>query len=279
MRTTWATAADGTRLAVHHIEGDGTLVVGVHATGFCGPVLGPLARRDPAGAPWALPDLRAHGLSGAPPLDELRWADLATDVLAVVEAGGSSRPSRVVGFGHSAGGAALALAEARRPGTFAALYLYEPVLWPDLAAARPRAARLAEGARRRRATFADRPTARARFAARQPLARFHPEALDAYLAGGFEPGEDGRIRLRCRPEAEAALYEQGAVEDSFRCLAAVACPVTVAAGGRSLVALARAQVAALPGGRLEVHDELGHFGPMVAPGVVAEAFRAAVGSA
>ena len=34
-------------------------------------------------------------------------------------------------FGHSGGGLAAAIAEARRPGTFAALYLYEPVIFRD----------------------------------------------------------------------------------------------------------------------------------------------------
>ena len=58
------------------------------------------------------------------------------------------------GFGHSSGGTAVLMAEQARPGTFAALYCYEPVL---VAADPPlgpdRGSWLAEQARRRRATF------------------------------------------------------------------------------------------------------------------------------
>ena len=55
----------------------------------------------------------------------MEWDGFADDVLAVVDAWGVDD---LVAVGHSKGGAALLLAEQRRPGTFAALFCYEPVV-------------------------------------------------------------------------------------------------------------------------------------------------------
>lgn len=264
---------DGAALAVHDLGGDGPALVMAHATGFCAATLAPLARRL-AGRfhCWAF-DARGHGASAAPESADWAWATFASDVLAVVDGLGLERAH---GLGHSGGGAALLDAEARRPGTFASLWCFEPIVWPEITPELVESRRpLVEGTLRRRRRFASRAEAYDNFAAKPPLASLHPEALAAYVECGFvaDEGDDGGgVRLACPPEVESAVYRQGLTHDGFTRLGQVACPVTVARGGRSVAVEAEvtaAQVAALPAGRMEVFADLGHFGPMEDPDAVA----------
>lgn len=248
-----------------------------HATGFCGAVWGPLAALLSGWRVYA-PDLRGHGDSPAPADHRFAWSGFADDVLAVVDALGLEG---CVAGGHSKGGAALLLAEQRRPGTFRALWCYEPVVFPGLlptpvAGGRPNA--MAEGARRRRATFPSRRAAFDNYHHKPPFDALVPEALDAYLDGGFSTAADGSVTLKCPPEHEARVYEMGAQHDAFTHLDQVRCPVTVVRGrvepGPASFAATIAE--RLPVGRLEAHDHLGHFGPLEAPGEMARSLTAAL---
>ena len=100
---------------------------------------------------------------------------------------------RPCGFGHSCGGAALLLAEEARPGTFAGLYCFEPVIYPgdDPLAPTFEGNPLAAGALRRREAFGSRREAIANFAGKAPFDRLDPDALAAYVDNGFAP-VDGR---------------------------------------------------------------------------------------
>lgn len=218
---------------------------------------------------WGV-DLRGHGMTATPPSVTYAWSGLADDVRAAVDGLSLDHPSAL---GHSSGGAAVLLAEAGRPGTFASLWCYEPIIWPDPAQARARASALADGARRRRDRFPSKEEAYANFAAKPPFSSLAPAALRAYVEHGFEDTADGSVTLRCRPDTEAAVYLEAAVGDRFSRLKEVTCPVVVAAGGRSdAITPERAQpiVEALPDGRLAVFPRLGHFGPLEDPQAVAE---------
>ncbi|MEW6155300.1 MAG: alpha/beta hydrolase [Actinomycetota bacterium] len=267
-------SSDGVEIAVHDLGGSGDrdLVV-VHATGFCARTYGPLV--DVLGARlrcWGV-DLRGHGLSRAPDGLDYQWRGFADDVLAAVAALGLRQPAAL---GHSSGGAAVLAAEAARPGTFSALWCYEPIVWPEPDKARARAAALAEGAGRRRDRFASAAEAVANFGAKPPLSGFAPEVVDAYVEHAFGPGPDGSLTLRCRPEVEAAIYLQAPEGDRFADLGRVGCPVVVACGGRSDAVgpelAARLAAAISPGpARTRVFERLGHFGPFESPAEVATA--------
>jgi pimeloyl-ACP methyl ester carboxylesterase len=267
-------ADDGVEVAVHHLHGEGPLpLVLAHATGFCGPALAPLARRLGRGLSCLALDERGHGLSGVPAGGDFEWHGFAADVLAVVGGMGLEGP---LGFGHSCGATALLLAEQARPGTFRALYCFEPILFSpeERAEAAVRAGEhpMVMAARRRREVFASREEARDNFRAKPPLQALDPEALDGYLEGGFEDLGGGRVRLRCRAEHEARVYAAGLAHDAWDHLERVRCPVVVAHGSRSAVMDAkRAQAVAsrLTRGRAEQVPGVGHFGPLEDPGVVA----------
>lgn len=263
-------SSDGVVLAVHDLGGTGPPLLLVHATGFCGQVMLPLATHlRPAFRCWAV-DLRGHGLTSSPATLDYAWSGFARDVLAAVDGIGREQPLPAVG--HSSGGAALLLAQAERPGTFSSLWCYEPIVWSDPEGARARAEGLAERARRRRDRFPSRADAYANFVAKPPLSRFAPEALAAYVEHGFEEEPGGSVVLRCRRETEAAVYLRAVEGDRFSRLPEVDCPVAVACGSLSDAIVpdhAALLAAELPRGRRLVFDGLGHFGPLEDPPTVA----------
>ncbi len=249
--------------AVHDFGGTGPTLVMAHAAGLHGLVLAPLARELAGRLHCVSFDHRGHGDTPLPPGEALDWYGLAADVLAVVDRLGLERP---YGFGHSSGGTAVLMAEQARPGTFAALYCYEPVL---VAADPPlgpdRGSWLAEQARLRRATFPSREEALRHFSARPPFHALDPQVLRAYVDHGV--GDDGR--LKCRPEDEAAVYETATAHDAYLRLPDVACPVIVACGSATEARPPADVAARLREGRFEILDGLGHLGPLELPARVA----------
>ncbi len=276
-------ASDGTRLAAYDFGGAGRDLLLVHATGFCAAVLAPLADRLSDGYHCLGLDLRAHGRSQPPADGDFEWSGFAEDVAAAVDQLGLRRP---LAFGHSCGGAAVVLAEEARPGTFDALYCFEPVILPGPPTDGPVEDNpLSVGALRRRSEFPSLEAARANFASKAPFSELDPEVLRRYVEDGLElvpaeEGGDGRaVRLRCRKEDEAAVYAYAPAHGAADHLEAVSCPATLACGedndsfGPQLLgSLARR----LPRGRVEVLAGLGHFGPLESPDAVARSVRRAL---
>jgi pimeloyl-ACP methyl ester carboxylesterase len=247
-----------------------------HPTGFLAATWGPVA--DELGArahSWA-PDFRGHGESSGPVSGDYRWTGMADDVLAVVDELGLTD---VRAAGHSMGGAALLMAEQRRPGTFAALWVFEPIVFPpgrERFGPNP----MADIARRRRPRFPDRATAYANFSSKPPLDTLTAAALQAYVDHGLRDTGDGdEVALACTPDVEARVFDGGLRHSTFTALPQVACPVTVAASGDAVgpAQMAPAVVDALPHGFLERHDTLTHFGPMEDPATIASAIADALG--
>jgi pimeloyl-ACP methyl ester carboxylesterase len=135
---------------------------------------------------------------------------------------------------------------------------------------------LAEGALRRRPSFASVEEALANFASKPPLSIVRADALHAYVRHGLQLGEDGQMHLACRPEDESQIFRGGGRHGAFERLGEVACPVVVACGDDPVgpAMFAPLVVDALPLGRLEPHAHVGHFGPLQAPGHLAAAIRA-----
>lgn len=281
--TETAVAEDGVAVAIHRLGArEGTLdtaapLVLAHATGLHGWVWQPVAGELADGFDCVAPDLRGHGDTPAPADGDFDWRGFAADLLAAIDALGLVRP---VALGHSSGATAVLLAEQARPGTFAGVYAYEPVLVPaDPPLGRDPDSWLAQAARRRRAAFADIGEARAHYAQRRSWAGVDPAVVDCFVAHGLRPERQGGHRLKCEPEHEARVYEMATAHDAFGRLAAVACPVAVVYGSDSEAfspAHADELAAALPAGRVERHPGLGHLGPLQAPARVAGAARDAL---
>ena len=220
-----------------------------HATGFCKEVWTPLVdvlREGYDGSVTAW-DSRGHGESepGELPFD---WWDFAADVHAVIQ---QSSDAKRFGMGHSMGGAALAMAEILRPGTFEALVLIEPIVF------RPPFGRfenpMVDGALRRKAVFPSPSAAFSNFASKPAFARWDVEVMDAYVQGALVD-EAGDWRLRCRPEHEADVYRGGSAHGAYERLeemgrrlgmglsagaAEAGVPLTVVQAGSTLTAFFR----------------------------------------
>ena len=265
-------AADGVEIATYHFGGDGPPLMLAHATGFHGRCWLPLAKAlTDRFSVWAV-DHRGHGSSGKDPRGVYEWSVFVDDLLVVLEelGGGLWR-----GIGHSMGGAVLLMAEARRPGTFAGLCCYEPVVIPPgMLAQAPgeTGSSMSDLARKRRAVFESKAAARRNYASKPPFSRFDPAALDAYVEFGLVDCSEG-VTLACTREDEASVYEGAATNDSWDRLGEVRVPVTVLGGQESIDPVGRLveEVARrIPRGAALRVEGAGHFGPFEAPLRVAE---------
>ncbi len=270
---------DGLAVALYDLGGSGPDLLLAHATGFCAEVFVPLAGSLSATFHcWAV-DLRGHGRSDRPRDGHFAWSGFGADLLAAVDHAGLHRP---FGFGHSCGGAAVLLAEQARTGLFAALYCFEPVMFPADGSRRGPVTDnpLSAGARRRRETFSSPDEAFVTFSSRPPLSVLDPEVLRWYVAAGFEvvPDDEGgdgsSIRLRCRRQDEATVYAEAFTSTAFVDLPNVHCPVTLACGELTDsfgVPALEADAHRLARSRIEVISGVGHFGPLERPELVADA--------
>ncbi|HEY7136466.1 MAG TPA: alpha/beta hydrolase [Acidimicrobiia bacterium] len=263
--------AGGIRLVVHHWGGPsgGSPVLLAHPTGFHGVVWEPVAE-DLAGRgyrPYSF-DFRGHGDSDRSP-DGYHWHGFAADVLAVTRHLGLAGDPRLVAAGHSKGAAALLLAEAAHPGTYARLWCYEPIMFPVDEPLPPDFDNpLTQGAQRRRDVWESLLEAERSYASKPPLDVLDPRALHAYVTYGLRRRDDGKYELKCRPEDEAEIYAMGPANGVFARLRHVRAPTLVACGEHTDAIpprLAVRIVERLPHGRLDIFSRVGHFGPMEAP--------------
>ena len=258
----------GVALALHDLGGTGPTLLICHATGFCGRAYEPLAALlGPSHHVFAM-DFRGHGDSTLPDEGSLAWGGMADDVAAVAAA---LPPGPIHVVGHSMGGAAAVMAQTRAPGLLASAYLYEPIVLPagGLPGVAPNP--MAAGARRRREVFGSRAEALHRYASRPPLSALRAGALASYVEHGFADRPDGTVRLKCRAETEASVFEATG-QITLAAVAGTALAVVVARGGEGespIAALSPRLVDALPGATLRTYAHLGHFGPLQDPDSVA----------
>jgi pimeloyl-ACP methyl ester carboxylesterase len=273
-----AISDDGTSIAWYDFGGDGPDLLLAHATGFCARIWNPVVETLRNDFRCQAYDMRGHGLSGRPQggLDGWNWARYAADAQAVLMA---ANVDSAYGAGHSSGGATELLLEEKNPGTFEALYLFEPVVFPIEPPSGPDHDRdLAIKARKRRSEFPSRQDALEAFKTRGPFVNLDIRALDAYVDFGFEQHTDGKVTLRCQPEDEASVYVMASAHDGFTHLNRVACPTKLVRGDQS-VAFSEDQmrqvVNRLPNGQFTTMSNATHFGPLEHP----EQFAADVVSA
>ena len=257
-------------LVVHDWGGDGPATLLAHPTGFHGRIWGPVAERLVAAGRrvWSC-DFRGHGDSDAPDPAGDAYSWNAADALAVADHLGIAGDPALVACGHSKGATSLLLGEAGRPGTFARIWAYEPILFPDDRTI-PSADEfpLSSNARKRRNEWSSFDEVYDTYASKRPLNVMTPESLRAYVDYGLRDRGDGVLELKCRPEVEARVFAMAPGNGAWRFLPEIQPPVVVACGEVSTdigPPLAERIVERLPHGRLEVWPGCGHFGPQQDP--------------
>ena len=264
----------------------------VHGTGFVAEVWDEVARGLAHRYTVYGIDRRGHGSSHKPSLDQYHFLDFASDVRAAVE---TLDLTDIFGVGHSAGATDLLLAAHLMPGRFSRLFVMEPTIMDPRArvdgglsekAPPPCRARCADSPNSRTPQQHSTAIARRRRSRCGPRTRFR-----AYVRHGFETLPDGRVRLLCRPEIEAAMLrpifeamEQVYAGDErgnpFGLLSAIDCPVRVATAENSWAIykeMAARAVALIPGASQWTFDGVGHCVAQEAPAqllLALEAFEA-----
>lgn len=265
-------STDGVHVAVHDLGGTGDTLLMSHATGFHALTWTPVARHLTHRFSCRALDYRGHGDTAAPADWTVDWHGYGDDAVAVAEA--LREPRGLLGIGHSMGGACLLMAAHRDPTLFRGLVVFEPIVFRpvDVSDLGDSGNPLAAGARRRRPSFPSFDDAIANYAAKPPMAAFTPDALHAYVHGGFALGEDGHVHLKCRPEHEAATFEMGHGHRTWDVLGEITVPVWVIAGRPQpgQPSSAAAPIAErLPHGKYLQFDHMDHFGPMTHPAEIA----------
>lgn len=258
---------DGVGINVWDYGGEGPALVLAHCTGTHGRIWDPLV-------PALLPhfcvyayDTRGHGDSGKPPDPEsYRWEKPGKDLIALVDALGLG--GGLLAAGHSAGAAHICYAEMKRPGTFSRAVLIDPIIGPVEAFSGPNP--LAEKSRRRRNEFDSHDVAIRRFASKPPMNAWAPEVLEAYVRFGTVKQADGRIRLKCPGEIEAAVYDGGGATDVYENLGELKLHVTLVTAENSnvriLAELLRPRFSNVD---FRLIDNCGHFMPQEKPDEIA----------
>src|SRR5262249_21741666 len=162
--------------------------------------------------------------------DGYSWHGFGDDVLAVTRHLELAGWSDLLAAGHSKGGSALLLAEAKAPGTYTRIWAYEPIIFetettaprpamtsaqqPEGSGARSRPIDtdawlppqddffLARSARKRRNVWSSRDEAYEAYASKPPLNVMTPRSLRAYVDYGLRERGDGTFELKCRPDVE-----------------------------------------------------------------------------
>lgn len=255
-------------------------VVFLHANGFNAAtyrtILAPLADRLRILAV----DQRGHGRTTLPaiPYAANVWRGYSDDLLALLKALGEAP---TVLSGHSMGGTACLLAAAERRDAARRLVLFDPVIiTPERAALLGedgmRNSPLAQGALRRRATFASREAAFEAYRGRGAFRTWSDDMLRDYLADGLEDAGDGALRLSCAPEWEAANFSTPS-PDAVGGIPDIKATIRILKAEHASTAQFDAHEAAVlaSGATIEIVPGTSHFLPMERLELVREALLAA----
>ncbi len=283
--------ADGLPLAAYAWRGNRggrPVLLWGHANGFAAGAYAPLLDDLALDFDIFAADLRAHGGSADPggDYDRAMTADrLGLDLGAVVKAVRRRAPAQPLHFaGHSVSGiGALRLGAVFGLAPFVSMTLFEPPIapTPDKPLHGPAAevgAELSARAMKRRRELPDPASFAASLADRPAFARWRPDMLQAFAEATLVPASDGAgWRLRCPPEAEAAVYRMTLDTSTFAALAHFDRPILFVESDPAIDGVApswatMAQGVAArqaPRGRLERIPETSHMMPFERPDAVA----------
>ena len=259
--------------------GDRPIALLHHANGFCAAIWKPVARLLKSRYRVIAIDARGHGESDAPALPEgVHWNRFADDLASVAEQilKETGRARIHYGIGSSLGGTVTAIAESRRPNTFARIALLDPPLHPgdewirkleiDPSTMRFAKAGLAAQARHRRAMWPSRSAVEAAWKDKSAFQDWEPEAFDLYVEACLRDLADGSVSLKCRPAIEAAVFKGITGIDALKVAAHVSCPALIVHAMRGMFPQAIHQLfASRFSNGTYIEADAGHLIPLEVP--------------
>ena len=262
--------SDGAKLLLEDFGGHGDSLLFVHATGFCARMHLSIAKLLRERFHCYGLNTRFHGGSTGGATADYRWDTLGADIIEVV----SSLPSKAWhGFGHSYGGAGLLLAEESKPGTFEALFLYEPVVIIEDRSPLPNYnSPLSIRTRQRRQSFATRLEAATNFSSKKPMNGFDALTFDLYLETGLTRGYDSQVHLSCPSEIESEIYAYANCHNAFDNLDKIKARTLFVAGEMTTdfnIEYMEQLASRCLDAETQIATGLGHFGPFENPRAIA----------
>ena len=198
----------GMSIPTYDWGGDGPPLIIAHATGMHAHTYAPLAQRLRSSFHCYALDIRGQGDAGIPDDGNFDWEGVANDFVVALDGLGLSGRGDVFGIGHSQGGFSILQGALLRPGTFAALFGYEPVVFtlPEGVTYDASDSIMVQQALKRRQIFASREAAYDNYRSKPPFMLIDDDALRAYVAWAFNDLPDGTVALKCVATSEAALF-------------------------------------------------------------------------
>jgi pimeloyl-ACP methyl ester carboxylesterase len=157
------------------------------------------------------------------------WDNITSEYATAMDIWGLSGRGDVFGLGHSQGGFALLSAALARPGTFAQVFGFEPVIFPapvNAVEGHPMDNHMATIARKRREVFGSKQEAFENYRGKLPFKMADDDVTRSYVHWGFDELADGTVRLKCRAAWEGELFSL-AMSDLYHRLPGVDCKVTL----------------------------------------------------
>ncbi|MCY4096365.1 MAG: alpha/beta hydrolase [Gammaproteobacteria bacterium] len=231
-----ATMEDGTGISIRrHGNPDGTRIVLSHANGLASDAYYPFWSLLEDRFDLMVYDFRNHGWNSTGSLDAHSIPTFVSDnerVAETIEANFGAKPR--VGVFHSLSGQTAAFEATQIQGAYSALVLFDPFFCPPGCDPqhKDRLERTMDGmvetARRRRTTY-ESTTAYADRMSRSPaFERLRPGVTNLIAEATLRrAAEEPAFELRCPPEYEAKIYEQGRTYASSVEIGALSCPVKV----------------------------------------------------
>ncbi len=231
----WASSAGGkTVVRGRRRDHDGSVLHFVHGNSFCSATYWPLLRGfvPDYGLFWQ--DLEGHGDSEVPArfAGTQKMVDRIAAVIAEQKPGGR----KLVGVGHSYGGALTLRVATDYPELFSAVILLDPILLPhrewliSRSLAAINALPLARTARRRRTRWPSLAALRQHLRGRGIYRGWSDEAFDLFCEYGSHD-ENGERVLNCPPWMEASIFSTPIYP--WRALRRLRCPALVISGQQS----------------------------------------------
>jgi pimeloyl-ACP methyl ester carboxylesterase len=265
----------GSRLEYLYYDGDGPVIIMLHATGFSPLLWHPIAKKLAGSSRIIAPYFCDHR-QGEPENGGVSWLALAKDLCDLCQVLDIERPLLA---GHSMGATVITIASAIYGSHAEKIIMIEPIYLPEhiySAGLTVEQHPLASRSVRRRNRWADRNEALEYLRSKPLFASWDSEVLDLYLNYGMVSGASGELTLACSPRRETALFMGGIIHNPWPLLEKITSPTLVLEGekseNRTYIDLKKA-ASLMQNGTYQLVEDAGHLIPMEKPGEMVNIFK------